>query len=56
MTLEAAALLGVDDQVGSLEAGKAANLLILGGEPFETTTEIDAVMLDGKFVHGEVDL
>ncbi len=56
MTLEAALLLGVDDQVGSLEAGKAANLIILNGEPFEAMTEVDAVMLDGTFVHGEVDL
>lgn len=56
MTLEAAALLGVDDRVGSLEEGKAANLVILDGPPFEVTTEIDAVMLDGEFVHGEVDL
>lgn len=56
MTLEAANLLGVEDHVGSLEAGKAANLIILNGEPFGATTEIDAVMLDGTFVHGEVDL
>lgn len=56
MTLEPARLLGVDDQVGSLEAGKAANLIILNGEPFEATTKVEAVMLDGEFVHGEADL
>jgi hypothetical protein len=56
MTLEPASLLGVDDQVGSLEAGKAANLIILNGEPFEATTEVEVVMLDGEFVYGEVDL
>ena len=56
MTLEPAVVLGVDAEVGSLEAGKSANLIILNGEPFEATTEVEVVMLDGEFVHGEVDL
>ena len=56
MTLEPAELLGVGDQVGSLEPGKAANLLILSGDPFEVGTEVEVVMLDGQFVSGEVDL
>ncbi len=56
MTLEPAELLGVGDQVGSLEAGKSANLLILSGDPFEVGTEVEVVMLDGQFVYGEVDL
>ena len=56
MTLEGARLLGVDDQVGSLESGKAANLIILDGEPFEATTKVVAVILDGDLVYGEVDL
>lgn len=56
MTLEAAAVLGLDAELGSLEAGKAANLIILSGDPFEVGTEVDAVMLDGEFVHGEVNL
>ncbi len=56
MTLEPAALLGVEERLGSLEVGKDANLLILSGDPFEVGTQIDAVMLDGEFVHGEVEL
>ncbi len=56
ITLEPAALLGVDDQVGSLEAGKQANFVILSGDPFEPGTQVDAVILDGVLVSGEVNL
>ena len=54
ITLEPAGLLGVDDRVGSLEAGKHANVLFLSGDPFETSTRVEAVMLEGRFVYGEV--
>ena len=55
MTQEPAELLGVGDRVGSLDAGKDANLLILNGDPFETSTRIQAVLLDGRIVFGEVN-
>lgn len=54
VTLEPAGVLGLDKQLGSLEKGKAANLLFLDGDPFEPTTRVQAVMLDGEFVFGEV--
>ena len=56
LTLEAAAVLGLDERLGSLEPGKDANLIILNGDPFEVGTKVEAVMLDGEFVHGEVKL
>jgi hypothetical protein len=56
MTLEPAGLLGVADQVGSLEVGKEANLIVLSGDPFEAATEIVAVMARGKIAHGEDEL
>ena len=56
MTLEPAELLGLGARLGSLEAGKDANLLFLDGDPFETDTEIKAVMLEGRIVTGEVKL
>lgn len=56
LTSEAAALLGVGDRLGSLEKGKDANLVFLSGDPFEPATRIQAVMLDGRFVFGEVNL
>jgi imidazolonepropionase-like amidohydrolase len=55
MTLEAAEVAGVADLVGSIEKGKHANLVFLTGAPFEASTKIAAVMLDGEFVHGEVN-
>jgi len=56
LTAEPAALLGVGDRLGTLEKGKDANLVFLSGDPFEPATKIQAVMLDGRFVFGEVNL
>jgi imidazolonepropionase-like amidohydrolase len=55
LTIQPAELLGVADRVGSIEKGKDANFVFLDGDPFQPATRIQAVMLDGKFVHGEVD-
>ena len=38
-----------------LSEGKRANLLIFSGDPFQPDTKLDAVMLDGKFVSGDMD-
>jgi hypothetical protein len=54
LTLEPAGLLGLQERLGSLEVGKDANLIFLDGDPFETTTKLEAVMLEGRFVKGEV--
>jgi len=54
MTSTAAEFLGVGERLGSLAEGKDANLIFLNGDPFEPGTQIEAVMLEGEFVHGEV--
>jgi imidazolonepropionase-like amidohydrolase len=54
VTLEAAAVLGMQDQIGSLEKGKTANLVFFNGDPLEVGTRVQAVMLEGTFVSGEV--
>ena len=54
MTSEPAALMGLDGRLGSLEKGKDANMVFLSGDPFEPATRIQAVMLEGRFVFGEV--
>ena len=55
MTLEPACALGLDEELGSLEAGKLANLIFVTGDPFEPSTRLAAVMLEGRFIHGEVN-
>lgn len=53
LTINAARLLGVQDRVGSLEAGKDADLALFDGDPLEYTTHTTAVMINGKWVSTE---
>jgi len=48
VTIAPARILGVADQVGSLEVGKRANLVVTAGHILQPTTEIKALFLDGK--------
>jgi imidazolonepropionase-like amidohydrolase len=47
VTINTAEIFGVQDQYGSVEAGKRANLIISTGDPFETKTQIMHVFIDG---------
>ena len=51
VTLTPAEIIGIGDRVGSLEAGKDANLLILSGDPLDIRTWVDRVMIEGKTVY-----
>lgn len=48
LTLTAAEILGVADQVGSIAPGKLGNLVISDGDPFEFTSTIRYVFINGK--------
>ena len=48
ITLSAANILGVSDSVGSLSAGKDADVVILNGSPAKATTSVLATWVDGK--------
>jgi imidazolonepropionase-like amidohydrolase len=47
VTLAPARLWGVADRVGSLEAGKDADLVVWSGDPFELTTGAERVFIKG---------
>ena len=48
VTITPARLLGVDHQLGSLEVGKRANLVLSAGQILRPTTEVKALFLSGK--------
>ncbi len=50
LTINAAEILGVADRVGSLEAGKDANLFIAKGDPLEIRTQLTHVFIEGRDV------
>lgn len=55
VTLEPAELIGLGARLGSIEAGKDANLIFFTSDPFEPESEVQAVMLEGAFVKGGVN-
>lgn len=47
ITINAAEIMGIGDELGSIEVGKRANIFVATGDPFETTTQILDVYIDG---------
>jgi len=47
VTIIPAEIFGVADQIGSLEVGKLANLIVTDGDPFETKTQIKYLFING---------
>ena len=50
VTINAAEIWGVSDQVGSIEKGKTADLLVTNGDPLEIQTQIKHLYVAGKEV------
>ena len=48
VTIAPARILGVADQVGSIEAGKRANLVVTAGHVLQPTTTVLALFIDGE--------
>jgi imidazolonepropionase-like amidohydrolase len=48
ITLNAAETWGVADQLGSLDAGKAANVVVANGDPLDLRTDVKQVFIAGK--------
>ena len=47
LTIRAAEAAGVDAQLGSIEAGKIANLQVVSGEPLAASARLESVYVDG---------
>ena len=50
ITINPARILGVDDQVGSLEVGKTANVVIWSGSPIQLSSKVHTVIIKGKVI------
>ncbi len=51
ITINAARALEIDDRVGSLEAGKDADIVIKEGSLLDHTKPVDLVLINGKIIH-----
>jgi imidazolonepropionase-like amidohydrolase len=52
-TVDAARLLGISDRVGSLEPGKDGDVALYDGDPFEYTSHVVGVVIQGEVVSQE---
>ena len=50
ITINPAKHIGLADRVGSLEEGKDADIVVTDGCPFEVSTEVRYVLIDGNVV------
>ncbi len=50
ITIDAARIIGLDRRVGSLEAGKDGDVAVFDGDPFEYTSHVCAVIVNGTVV------
>ncbi|MEW5900053.1 MAG: amidohydrolase family protein [Acidobacteriota bacterium] len=53
ITIDPAEIIGLSDRVGSLEKGKDADFLIMGGNPLRVRSLPLAVFVDGKLVYAK---
>jgi imidazolonepropionase-like amidohydrolase len=51
VTSDAARILGIDRDYGSLERGKVADLVLYDGDPFEYSTHVTHTVMDGRLIY-----
>ena len=51
ITINAARITGLDDRVGSIEAGKDADIAVFDGDPLEVMTHCVMTVINGKICH-----
>ncbi|MFO0850273.1 MAG: amidohydrolase family protein [Gemmataceae bacterium] len=55
VTLDAAKLLGIDKEYGSIEPGKVADLVLYDGDPFEHATHVTHTLMSGQVVYDRAE-
>ena len=55
ITLDAAKVLGIEKEYGSIEVGKVADLVLYDGDPFEHSTHVTQTLMRGKVVYDRAD-
>lgn len=53
ITIGAARIIGQERRIGSLEAGKDADVVLFDGDPFEYTSHVCKVFINGQVVSGD---
>jgi imidazolonepropionase-like amidohydrolase len=51
ITISAAKILGIDDRTGSLAKGKDADIVVFDGDPFEYTSHVQQVLVQGEVTY-----
>ncbi len=51
ITINPAEIMGIGHRVGSIEAGKDADIIILSGHPFDWHTRVEKTLIDGEIVY-----
>jgi imidazolonepropionase-like amidohydrolase len=51
VTLDSARILGIEAERGSIDTGKAADLVLFDGDPFEHKTHVTHTLIDGRMAY-----
>ncbi|HPM96349.1 MAG TPA: amidohydrolase family protein, partial [Mesotoga sp.] len=51
VTINPAKILEIDDRVGSLEVGKDADIAVWSGHPFQFSSRVEMVFIEGEEVY-----
>ncbi len=55
LTINPARIVGIDDRVGSIEAGKDADLVIWSGDPLDVQSRVERALVDGEEIYSYAD-